>query len=101
MIAASLQQYRYPGLKGHEPDRQQGAKGAAQVAAVMQTLRQQLPHLGTYSPQTNYFQSDAAQDQWGSHYPQLLAIKRRWDPTNLFRVHNGVGNITPPEATPR
>ena len=100
MIAASLQQYRYPGLKGHEPDRQQGAK-AARVAAVMQTLRQQLPDLGTYSPQTNYFQSDAAQAQWGSHYPQLLAIKRRWDPTNLFRVHNGVGNITPPEATPR
>ena len=101
VIAASLQQYRYPGLKSHEPDRQQGAKEAARVAAVMQTLRQQLPDLGTYSPQTNYFQSDAARDQWGSHYPQLLAIKRRWDPTNLFQVHNGVGNITPPEATPR
>lgn len=101
VISASLQQYRYPGLKGHEPDRQKGAKGAAQVAAVMQTLRQQLPDLGTYSPQTNYFQTDAAQAQWGRHYPLLLAIKRRWDPTNLFRVHNGVGNITPPAATPR
>ena len=100
VVAASKQQFRYPGLKGHEPDLQQGATEAARIADLMQTLRERLPDSGTYSPQTNYFQSNAAQAQWGSHYPKLLEIKRRWDPTNLFRVHNGVGNINPLEASP-
>ena len=100
VVATSKQQYRYVGLQGHEPDLKQGAAEAAGIAAVMKKLRDLLPDSGTYSPQTNYFQSDAAQAQWGSQYPKLLAIKRRWDPNNLFRVHNGVGNIKPEEPKP-
>ncbi len=100
VVATSKQQYRYVGLKGHEPDLKQGAAESARIAAVMEILRDLLPDSGTYSPQTNYFQSNAAQAQWGSQYPKLLAIKRRWDPNNLFRVHNGVGNIKPADPTP-
>lgn len=29
---------------------------------------------------------------WGPNYPRLLAIKRRYDPGSLFRVHNGIGS---------
>jgi FAD/FMN-containing dehydrogenase len=29
---------------------------------------------------------------WGSNYPRLLKIKKKYDPTNLFTVHKGVGS---------
>ena len=93
MICASSQQYRYPGLAGHEPDRQQGQREARKVQKVMAILRQAFPKAGTYSNETDYFLKDAGQAQWGPHLSRLKTIKRRVDPNNLFRVHNGIGNL--------
>ncbi len=93
VICASAQQYRYPGLAGHEPDQQQGQRDARQVQQVLAELRQVFPKAGTYSNETDYFLKDAGQAQWGPHLARLQAIKRRVDPTNLFRVHNGIGNL--------
>ena len=47
---------------------------------------------GSYLNETNYFEPDWQQSFWGMNYPGLLEIKRRYDPTNLFRVHHGVGS---------
>ncbi|WP_136987685.1 FAD-binding oxidoreductase [Synechococcus sp. UW69] len=93
VICASLQQYRYPGLAGHEPDIQQGQAEADRVQRVLATLRRVFPKAGTYGNETDYFLKDAGQAQWGPHLERLQAIKRRVDPSNLFRVHNGIGNL--------
>ena len=92
VICASAQQYRYPGLAGHEPDVEQGQQQARQVQRVMATLRRVFPQAGTYSNETDYFLNDAGRAQWGPHLKRLEAIKRRVDPSNLFKVHNGIGN---------
>jgi FAD/FMN-containing dehydrogenase len=47
---------------------------------------------GSYSNEGNYFESDWRRQFWGSNYPRLLRVKRKYDPTNLFRVHKGVGS---------
>ena len=93
VICASVQQYRYPGLAGHEPDIEQGQAEAVRVQRVMATLRQAFPTAGTYSNETDYFLADPGRAQWGPHLARLQAVKRRVDPTNLFRVHNGIGNL--------
>jgi len=31
---------------------------------------------------------------WGVNYARLLAIKKKVDPDNLFRVHHGIGSET-------
>ena len=94
MICASAQQYRYPGLAGHEPDIAQGRRDAKKVQQVLATLRQLFPEAGTYSNETDYFLKQAGQAQWGPHLKRLQAIKRRVDPSNLFRVHNGIGTLS-------
>jgi len=93
VICASAQQYRYPGLAGHEPDIAQGRRDAKKVQQVLATLRQLFPEAGTYSNETDYFLKQAGQAQWGPHLKRLQAIKRRVDPSNLFRVHNGIGTL--------
>ena len=93
LICSSRQQYRYPGLAGYEPDRQQGQREARKVQKAMAIIRQAFPNAGTYSNETDYFLKDAGQAQWGPHLSRLKTIKRRVDPNNLFRVHNGIGNL--------
>ena len=74
------------------------ARAAIQTAAsdaqrVLATLRRTFPQAGSYGNETDYFLKDAGQAQWGPHLERLQAIKRRVDPSNLFRVHNGIGNL--------
>ena len=71
MICASLQTYRYLGFAGHEPDVEQRRQEARQVQRVMPTLRRVFSRAGTYG----------------------MNLLRRVDPTNQFRVHNGIGNL--------
>jgi FAD/FMN-containing dehydrogenase len=62
------------------------------VYAAMQALRVAAPDSGAYVNECDYFESDWQQRLWGSNYPRLLEIKRRYDPDGLFYVHHGVGS---------
>jgi FAD/FMN-containing dehydrogenase len=62
------------------------------VNAAMKALRVAAPDSGAYVNECDYFQSDWQRRLWGSNYPRLLEIKRRYDPDGLFYVHHGVGS---------
>ena len=85
-------QYRYPGIPGHEPDAAEGAQQRHAVEASMAPIRTATPGAGSYVNEGDFFEPNWREEFWGPHYPRLLAIKRRVDPTNLFRVHHGVGS---------
>ena len=50
------------------------------------------PGGGSYSNEGNYFQDNWQQEFWGANYDRLLRVKKKYDPTNLFSVHKGVGS---------
>ncbi|MDP4690720.1 MAG: BBE domain-containing protein [Candidatus Nanopelagicales bacterium] len=81
-----------PGIAGHEPVR---AESQAQFTGVMtasEFVHEATPGGGSYSNEGNYFQDNWQTEFWGSNYPRLLRVKKQYDPTNLFRVHKGVGS---------
>lgn len=85
-------QSKYPGIDGHEPVR---AESQAQFTGVMtasEFVHAATPGGGSYSNEGNYFQDNWQTEFWGSNYPRLLRVKKQYDPTNLFRVHKGVGS---------
>lgn len=81
-----------PGMAGHEPDPVKGKAAAARVQAAMDLLRAAMPGSGAYSNEADFFEPDWQSSFWGENYPRLLAIKRKYDPENFFRVHHGVGS---------
>ena len=91
VICASLQRFRYPGVPGHEPDPAAAAVGARSVTQAMAAIRSVSPHSGSYVNECDFFEEDWQRSLWGDHYPQLVEIKRRYDPDNAFNVHHGVG----------
>lgn len=85
-------QGKYPGVTGHEPvlaESQAQYDGVMSAAAIIRTVTEEG---GSYSNEGNYFEQDWRRQFWGSNYPRLLRIKRKYDPTNMFRVHKGVGS---------
>ena len=58
----------------------------------MQILRDATPGGGSYMNEADYFEPDWQRSFYGVNYDRLLDIKRAYDPTNLFRVHHGVGS---------
>jgi FAD/FMN-containing dehydrogenase len=58
----------------------------------MSELRAVAPNGGAYVSESNYFEKNFQQAYWGSNYPRLLEIKKKYDPSGLFIVHNGVGS---------
>jgi FAD/FMN-containing dehydrogenase len=91
-IIASGQGHAYPGLQGHEPDLAAARKKADAVAKSMDELRKLAPNGGAYVSESNYFESNFHQAYWGSNYPKLQEVKKKYDPEGLFFVHNGVGS---------
>jgi FAD/FMN-containing dehydrogenase len=91
-ISADGQGPAYPGIPGHEPDRSAGRKSARDVNRCMNELRAIVPNVGSYVSESNFFENAWQQSYWGSNYGRLAAIKRKYDPTGLFFVHNGVGS---------
>jgi FAD/FMN-containing dehydrogenase len=92
VIMASVQQYAYPGVPGLEPDLIGARERAQRIDAAMAPIRAVTPDAGTYLNEADYFEPDWQSAFWGVNYEQLLEIKRRYDPTNLFCVHHGVGS---------
>ena len=81
----------YPGVRGHEPDVAAARKARAQVSQCMDELRTVALNGGAYVSESNFFEKDWQHSYWGSNYDRLLRIKKKYDPSGLFFVHNGVG----------
>ncbi|MBV9621901.1 MAG: FAD-binding oxidoreductase [Gammaproteobacteria bacterium] len=82
----------YPGLPGPAPDLAAARSAAAAIAAATAELRRVAPEAGSYVAESNYFNPRWQRDFFGTNYPQLAAIKRRYDPQGVFFVHHGVGS---------
>ncbi len=91
-ISADGQGPAYPGVPGHEPDRGAGQKSARDVNRCMSALRAIVPNGGSYVSESNFFENAWQDSYWGSNYERLAAIKKKYDPSGLFFVHNGVGS---------
>lgn len=82
----------YPGVAGHEPDAALARRQAGRVRASMAELRRLVPQPGSYVSESDYFEPEWQRAFWGGNYERLLAVKRKYDPNNMFRVHHGVGS---------
>lgn len=80
----------FPGFPA--PDLVAGAAQRSRVEASFAALLAAAPGAGAYVNECDYFQPDWQRAFWGSNYPRLARIKRRYDPAGLFFVHHGVGS---------
>jgi FAD/FMN-containing dehydrogenase len=91
-IVAGGQGPAYPGIPGHEPSVDAGRRAAERIDRCVNELRAVSGETGAYVSESNYFEKGWQQSYWGSNYPRLAEIKRKYDPDGLFIVHNGVGS---------
>ena len=92
VIIGSAGSPAYPGMPGPPPDLLSARDAAAHVAKAMEELLKVAPRAGAYVSESDYFQVDWPGAFWGTNYPKLLQIKRKYDPDGLFIVHHGVGS---------
>ncbi len=64
------------------------------ITRAMKIIRDATPGSGAYPNEADYFEPDWQRSFWGVNYARLLAIKKKVDPDNLFRVHHGIGSET-------
>lgn len=95
ILMMGRQENAFPGVPGHEPDPERAREVSDRIDAGMQVLREATPGAGTYSNEADYHEPDWQEAFWGSNYPRLLAIKRKYDPSNFFRTHHSVGSEEP------
>lgn len=82
----------FPGIPGHEPDVAEARQKARKVGSSMNELIKIVPNAGSYVSESDFFEQNWQQSFWGSNYPKLAAVKKRYDPEGLFFVHHGVGS---------
>jgi len=81
----------YTGMPGPGPNLREARRESAAIDSAMAALLRVAPNAGAYVSESDYFQRDWQHAFWGSNYPRLAAVKRRYDPDGLFFVHHGVG----------
>ncbi|OOG58240.1 FAD-linked oxidoreductase [Rhodanobacter sp. B05] len=91
-ICASGGAPAFPGMPGPGPDLAAARRDAAGVGRSMDALLKVAPQAGSYVSESDYFKRDWQDAFWGTNYPRLAAVKRRYDPDGLFFVHHGVGS---------
>jgi FAD binding domain/Berberine and berberine like len=79
-IAADAQGLADPGIPGHEPSVVAGRKAAERVGRCMSQLRALVADPGSYVSESNYFENRWQYSYWGSNYPRLAEVKRKYDP---------------------
>jgi Berberine and berberine like len=47
---------------------------------------------GTAVSEGNFFDNAWQRSFWGSNYPRLAEVEKKYDPAGLFFVHHGVGS---------
>ena len=92
ITVGAWKQGKYPGIKGHEPSKAESQAQYDGVMAASAAVHRVTPGGGSYSNEGNYFQDNWQQEFWGANYDRLLRVKKKYDPTNLFTVHKGVGS---------
>ncbi len=90
LICAADAPPAWPGIPGREPDRVTARREAGRVEAAMAPIRALVPVAAAYMSETSYFTSDWHTTYWGEHHARLAAVKRRYDPDNVFRGHHTV-----------
>lgn len=92
LILDAKEQYVFPGIKNHEPDKEKGKEQRRLVNKAAQMILDITPESGSYSNEADYFQKDWQHEFWGEHYPRLLEIKKKYDPEGFFQCHHSVGS---------
>lgn len=92
VIVAARQSHSFPGVAGYEPDLTAGREATDKIGRAMKIIRDATPGGATYGNESDFFEKDWKRTFYGPHYDRLLAIKRKYDPGNLFKVHHGVGS---------
>jgi hypothetical protein len=82
----------FPGIPGHEPDIAVARRHAREIGQAMDELLKVVTKTGSYVSESDFFERSWQQSFWGSNYPRLTAVKKKYDPTALFFVHHGVGS---------
>ncbi len=82
----------FVGLAGHEPNMKEARSGASRINKAINALLKVAPNAGSYVSESNFFEKNWQQSFWGSNYPRLAAIKKKYDPEGLFFVRHGVGS---------
>jgi hypothetical protein len=59
---------------------------------IIGPLREVSPAGGTYGNEADISEPDWQKAFWGANYPKLLTLKKKYDPSELFYVHHGVGS---------
>jgi hypothetical protein len=82
----------YTDVLSTQPDLGKARSDAASIARAADALRKLVPNAGSYVSESNFFEPDWQRSFWGSNYPRLRAVKKKYDPDGLFFVHHGVGS---------
>ena len=82
----------FPGMPGAKVNAEKARRDADTVGRASAALRGLGTGLGSYVSESDYFLADWQHAFWGTHHTRLASVKRRYDPTNLFNVHHGVGS---------
>lgn len=82
----------YPGMPHAAIDLEAARDDARAIDAATAELRRIVPNAGSYVSESNFFNPRWQQAYFGTNYPRLRSIKRRYDPEGLFFVHHGVGS---------
>jgi FAD/FMN-containing dehydrogenase len=82
----------FPDIAGLEPDLQAAQRSASAVSEAMDELLNVVPDPGSYVSESDFFEPHWQRSFWGSNYPRLAAVKKKYDPAGLFFVHHGVGS---------
>ena len=82
----------FPGITGREPDVAAARRSAGEMGKAMDELMKVVSERGAYVSESDFFERSWQQSFWGSNYPRLAAVKKKYDPDGLFFVHQGVGS---------
>ncbi len=82
----------FPGIPGDGPDLTIARRHARAANNAMDELLKVTTHPGSYVSESDFFERSWQQSFWGSNYPRLAAVKKKYDPAGLFFVHQGVGS---------
>jgi FAD/FMN-containing dehydrogenase len=92
VIVAAGEKAAYPGMSRPPVDVAAARRRKLDVDRAAAELRKIAPGTGSYVSESNYFNESWREAYWGTNYPRLRAIKRKYDPDGLFIVHHGVGS---------